>query len=113
MGRIRNFDIVHKPSPSPQAVSAAQKRINAAIKEQSKPILAHTQKILESLKALKEIQKEILAEDPDHHAFHTAGPIGSAKFFHLPLVGVNHLALMECRFTESLKGVKGMARKKN
>jgi hypothetical protein len=113
MARIRNFDIVPKPSPSPQAVSAAQKKINNAIKKQSKHILAHTQKILDSLKALKEIQKEILAEDPDHHAFHIAGPIANAKFFYLPLVGVNHLDLMECKFTESLKGVKGMASKKN
>ena len=101
MVRVRYFDIVPKPSPSPAVVKAAQKTIEKAIKKRSKEINTHHKAIIKSLKALKEIQKEILATDPEGHAFHAgSGLVAHAKFYHLPLVGINQLDYMEHKFTE-------------
>ena len=100
------------PKPSQKAVNAAQKTIRAAIKKRASKIYALNKVILEAVGELKDIRKEVLAADPEKHAFYYEGPISTAKWFNIPLQTKEELEDMEHSCTQGCEGVKHLLAKK-
>ena len=68
MARIRNPHLPPRPCPSPETIKAARKRVAKALTARAPEVARQSKIIVDALKVLKRLHREVDAEDKERHA---------------------------------------------